>query len=97
MKKISLEKASLETCVSEARQQRVVITRKCRPAALLVSVEGMDMEQLQLGSSDRFWNLRWDDSCDASYLAVSFFPCRVGAVLPSAARNLLCVLTVQNS
>jgi prevent-host-death family protein len=57
MKKIGLEKANLETCVSEARRERVVITRKGRPAALLVSVEGMDMEQLRLGSSDKFWKL----------------------------------------
>ena len=57
MKKIGLEKANLETCVSEARRERVVITRKGRPAALLVSVEGMDMEQLQLGSSNKFWKL----------------------------------------
>jgi len=57
MKKIGLEKASLEACVSEARRERVVITRKGKPAALLVSVEGMDMEQLQLGSNDKFWRL----------------------------------------
>jgi hypothetical protein len=41
MKKIGLERASLESCVSEARRQCVVITRKGKPAALLVSVEGM--------------------------------------------------------
>lgn len=57
MKKIGLEKANLETCVSQARRERLVITRKGKPAALLVSVEGMDMEQVQLGSSDKFWKL----------------------------------------
>jgi PHD/YefM family antitoxin component YafN of YafNO toxin-antitoxin module len=57
MKKIGLEKANLEICVSEARQESVVITRKDKPAAMVVSVEGMDMEQLELGSSDRFWKL----------------------------------------
>jgi antitoxin (DNA-binding transcriptional repressor) of toxin-antitoxin stability system len=57
MKKIGLEKANLETCVSQARRERRVITRKGKPAALLVSVEGMDMEQVQLGSSDKFWKL----------------------------------------
>jgi PHD/YefM family antitoxin component YafN of YafNO toxin-antitoxin module len=43
MKKIGLEKANLETCVSQARRERLVITRKGKPAALLVSVEGVDM------------------------------------------------------
>ena len=31
--------------------------RKGRPVALIVGVEGMDAEQLELGSSDKFWKL----------------------------------------
>jgi hypothetical protein len=57
MRKIGLERADLETCVSEARREWLVITRKGKPAALLIGIEGMDMEQVQLGSSDRFWKL----------------------------------------
>jgi antitoxin (DNA-binding transcriptional repressor) of toxin-antitoxin stability system len=34
-----------------------LITRKGRPVALLVGVEGMDTDQLELGGSDAFWRL----------------------------------------
>ena len=57
MRKINVETTDLESCVSRAQQERLVITRKGRPVALLVGVEGMDPEQIELGSSDRFWKL----------------------------------------
>ena len=57
MKQISVEKANLESCVSRAQQERLVITRKGKPVALLVGVEGLDPEQIELGSSEKFWKL----------------------------------------
>ncbi len=57
MKQIVLRKADLKSCVSQAQQERIVIVRKGRPVALIVGVEGMDLEQLELGSSDKFWKL----------------------------------------
>lgn len=57
MKTIGLEQATLEVCVSEAQNERVVITRNGKPVALIVGIEGLDTEQLQLGSSDKFWRL----------------------------------------
>lgn len=57
MKQIVLEKADLESCVSEAQQERIVITRSGKPVAIVVGVEGMDPEQLELGTSDKFWKL----------------------------------------
>ncbi len=57
MKTIGLEHATLDTCVKEARRERVVITRKGKPVALVVGVGGLDEEQLQLGSSEKFWTL----------------------------------------
>jgi len=57
MKTIGLEHATLERCIKDARRERVVLTRKGKPVALVVGVEGMDEEQLQLGSSDKFWTL----------------------------------------
>ena len=57
MKQIVLEKADFESCISQAQQERVVIVRNGRPVALIVGVEGMDPEQLELGSSDKFWKL----------------------------------------
>ncbi len=57
MKTIGLEHTTLEVCIKDVRHERVVITRNGKPVALIVSVEGMDDEQLQLGSSDKFWKL----------------------------------------
>jgi antitoxin (DNA-binding transcriptional repressor) of toxin-antitoxin stability system len=57
MKTIGLKQATLDVCIKNAQQERVVITRNGKPVALIVGVEGMDKEQLQLGSSDKFWKL----------------------------------------
>jgi PHD/YefM family antitoxin component YafN of YafNO toxin-antitoxin module len=57
MKMINLEQATLEICVNDAQRERVVITRNGKPVALIIGVEGLDEEQLQLGSSDKFWRL----------------------------------------
>ena len=57
MKQVVLEEGDLESCVGQAQRERVLIVRAGRPVALIVGVEGMDPEQLELGSSDKFWRL----------------------------------------
>lgn len=57
MKQISVERADFASCVSQAQEERLVITRKGKPVALLVGVEGLDREQLDLGGNDKFWKL----------------------------------------
>lgn len=57
MKTVTLEKSDLNTCVEKAQGGRVVVMRNRKPVALIVGVEGLDREQLELGSSDRFWRL----------------------------------------
>ena len=57
MKVVSLEQAVLDSCIEDAQRERVVLTRNGKPVALLVGIEGMDEEQLQRASSDRFWKL----------------------------------------
>jgi len=57
MTQIGVERADLESCVSRAQQERLLITRKGRPVALVVGVQGMSAEQLELGTSEKFWNL----------------------------------------
>ena len=54
---VDLGEVSLDRCVIEAQRDRVVILRDGRPVALMIGVEGLDEEQLELGSSDRFWTL----------------------------------------
>ncbi len=57
MKTIVLEQATLDSCVREAQADRVVVTRDGVPVALVIGVEGLDEEQVKLGSSDEFWRL----------------------------------------
>ena len=57
MKTVVMEKATLNGCVKDSRSERVVITRNGRPVALLVNVRGMDVEQLELSTSPKFWKL----------------------------------------
>ncbi len=47
----------LENCLFCAQRERIVLTCDGKPVALIIGVEGMDEEQLQLGSSDKFWRL----------------------------------------
>jgi prevent-host-death family protein len=48
---------NLEDCIKEAQRERVVLTRNGKPVALLLSVEGLDLEQIELGHADAFWTL----------------------------------------
>jgi antitoxin (DNA-binding transcriptional repressor) of toxin-antitoxin stability system len=57
MKMVGLEQTTLDICINEAQHERIVITRNGKPVALIIGIEGMDEEQLQLGSSDKFWKL----------------------------------------
>ena len=54
---MALEKSDLARCINEAQHHRVVVLRNRKPVALIVGVQGLDREQLELGSSDRFWRL----------------------------------------
>lgn len=57
MTKIDLKKTNLQALIQDAQHGRLIITRNGKPVALIVGVEGMDEEQLELGSSDKFWRL----------------------------------------
>ncbi len=47
----------VKECVDTAQAERVVITRRGRPAAVLVGVEGKDWEDVVLQTSPAFWRL----------------------------------------
>ena len=57
MKTVALEKSNLSACVDEAQRGRVMVLRDRKPVALILGVEGLDREQLELGSSGSFWQL----------------------------------------
>ena len=47
----------VKACIDEAQDDRVVITRRGKPAALLVGVEGKDWETVILETDPTFWKL----------------------------------------
>lgn len=57
MKTLGIEQATLDACVRESQSERVLVTRDGRPVAIVVGVAGLDEDQLQLGASDKFWQL----------------------------------------
>ncbi len=59
MKTVSVRdlQKSVKECVDESQEDRVVITRHGRPAAVLVGVEGEDWEDIVLQTDPSFWKL----------------------------------------
>ena len=43
--------------VDQSQKERVIVTRRGHPAAVLIGVEGMDWEQVLLQTDDSFWRL----------------------------------------
>lgn len=47
----------VKECVDMSQQERVVITRRGKPAAILFGVEGKDWDDVVFQTSSRFWKL----------------------------------------
>ena len=45
----------VKECVDEAQEDRVVVTRRGKPAAVLVGVEGQDWDSVVLQTDPTFW------------------------------------------
>ncbi|MGH9779189.1 MAG: type II toxin-antitoxin system Phd/YefM family antitoxin [Candidatus Acidiferrales bacterium] len=59
MKTVSVRdlQKSVRECVDAAQSERVVVTRRGKPAAVLIGVEGKDWETVVLETSPAFWKL----------------------------------------
>jgi len=59
MKTVSMRdlQKRLKACVDDAQEDRVVVTRHGRPAAVLVGVEGEDWESVVQQTDPSFWKL----------------------------------------
>lgn len=59
MKTISVRdlQKNIKEAVDSAQRDRVVVTRRGRPAAVLVGVEGRDWESVVLETSSELWKL----------------------------------------
>ncbi len=58
MKLIGIREARerLSAMVTRAQRERVVVTRHGRPAALLIGIEGEDLEEVLLKTKEEFWS-----------------------------------------
>src|ERR1700693_4241813 len=50
-------KASLSEYINKSQRDRVLITRHGKPAALVIGVEGEDLEDLLTMANPRFWEM----------------------------------------
>ena len=59
MKSISAADArsDFEAVLDSAQAERIVITRRGKPSAVVVGIEGYDEEDLALASSPAFWRM----------------------------------------
>jgi prevent-host-death family protein len=59
MKVVALGKAKneLSAYVEQAQRDRVLVTRHGRPAALIIGVEGEELEDLMTRSDPEFWKM----------------------------------------
>jgi prevent-host-death family protein len=59
MKTVPLREAkqSLSGYVARSQRERVLITKHGRPAALVIGVEGRDIEEVLLSQDPEFWKL----------------------------------------
>jgi len=48
---------SLKECVDDAQEDRVIITRRGKPAAVLIGIADKDWETVVLQTDPRFWRL----------------------------------------
>jgi len=59
MKLIGLKEAktNLSSFVDQSQRERILITRRGKPAAVVIGVEGQDLEQVLLGGDAEFWQM----------------------------------------
>jgi prevent-host-death family protein len=50
-------KAGLSAALDQAQRERVLITRKGKPCAVVIGVEGRDFEDIMLMSNPKFWEM----------------------------------------
>jgi hypothetical protein len=66
MKTISVGQFDLNDCLAQLPPEGVVITQDDKPLALVVGVEGLDMEQIEYGQSKEFWEMIAQRRCQST-------------------------------
>ena len=63
MKTVQIEQTSLQDCVNQAQEDRLILTHNGQPVALVI---GLDEEQRELGQDASFWKLIEARRCEKS-------------------------------
>lgn len=50
-------KANVDAALSRAQTERILISRRGKPCAVLVGIENYDAEDLRLATSEEFWQM----------------------------------------
>ena len=57
MKVLRMKEVDIDACVQAAQGESIVLTKNGSPVAVVLGVEGMDLEQVELSQSSKFWKL----------------------------------------
>src|SRR5712692_4462674 len=81
MKVVALReaKASLSGYIESAQEDRVLITKHGKPAALVIGVEGEDLEDLLTMGNPRFWEMVEARRASTKTLSIDEVRRRLGA------------------
>ena len=75
-------KASLSEYIEKAQEDRVLVTRHGKPAALIIGVEGEDLEDLLTMGNPRFWEMIEDRRRKNRSTTLAEVRARYGVVKP---------------
>jgi len=78
----------LRECIEASQEDRVVVTRHGRPAAVLVGIEGKDWESVILQTSAEFWKLIEKRRREKT-VSLAEMPERVGAAAEKARSSVI--------
>ena len=55
MNTLDVENAQLRDCIVKSQSEPLVLTHSGTPIAVMLSLNGLDQEQIELGLSSEFW------------------------------------------
>ena len=80
-------KASLSEYIDKAQRDRVLITRHGKPVALVIGVEGEDLEDLLTMANPRFWEMIEDRRRKNGSATLAEVKARYGVPMPPTKRQ----------
>ena len=70
--------ANLDSILTRAQSERIVISRRGKPCAVLVGIEDYDAEDLELASSEDFWRMIRQRRAGGKSLPIAEVEARLG-------------------